>query len=129
MEESGESVPGPAVLMRAMDIYSMQLESPVSPGKADGSGRVSLCAAAAIAAAGVEACYGAAGRRQFESAVVSSATKDVLFKMFEELGWDTDVCAKTVGYNDACPTEVRKESVLRLLAGGLVEYPRLLVAG
>lgn len=121
MRVISENVPGPAILMRAKDIYSTQLESPVSPGKADESGRVSLCAAAAIAAAGAEACYGASGRRQFESVVVSSATKDVLFKTFEELGWDADVCAKTVGYNDACPTEVRRESVLRFLAGGLVE--------
>lgn len=129
MREVNESVPAPAVLMRAMDIYSTQFESPVSPGSADESGHVSLCAAAAIAAAGIEARYGAVGRQQFESAVVSSAAKDVLFKTFEELGWDAGVCARTVGYNDACPTEVRRESVLGFLAGGLAEDQGLVVSG
>lgn len=129
MSKLSESTPDPAVLMRAMDIYSTQLESPVSPGRADEHGQVSLCAAAAIAAAGVEMCHGAADRRRFESAVVNSASKDVLFKTFEGLGWDAGVCARTVGFNDACPTDVRRESVLRFLAGGLAEDQGRVVSG
>lgn len=110
---------GPSVLVRAADIYSSQPEAPKSPGSVDADGRVSLCAAAAVAAAGVEIHDGTFERRRFEHAVVDSDSTEVLVKTFERLGWSADVCARTVGFNDACPTVLRRQAVLWLLEGGL----------
>ena len=129
-EFDGGRTPNRQVLIRAMDIYSGQPESPKSPGTVDGEGRVSLCAAAVVAAAGVEMRNGAVSRQRFESAVVSSPSKEVLFETFEMLGWSAGVCAKTVLFNDACPEALRREAVLNLLKGGRtpdLEHPPLAV--
>lgn len=111
------NVPTQRVMRRAHEIYVAQPHAPVSPGDVDDGGRVSFCAAAAIAAAGIEIFEGSAERQRFATSITESGSSDELFATFERFGWDAQLCAATVGFNDATPDHERRGRILDFLRG------------
>ncbi len=105
------------VMQHAYEIYAMQPHTPLSPGDVDNRGIVSFCAAAAIAAAGIEIFESSAERQRFATSIVESGSSDELFAVFERFGWDAQFCAATIGGNDATPNRERRRRVLDFLSG------------
>ena len=110
------NLPTQQVMRRAYEIYATQPNAPRSPGDVNDSGVVSFCAAAAIAAAGIEIFGNAAERERFATAIAESGSSDELFTVFRRFGWDAQVCATTVGLNDALPSHERRKRVLDFLS-------------
>ena len=111
------NVPTQRVMRRAHEIYAAQPHAPVSPGDIDDRGRVSFCAAAAIAAAGIEIFEGPAERQRFATSITESRSSEELFAVFERFGWDAHFCAATVGVNDLTPNHERRRCILNFLSG------------
>lgn len=110
------NAPTQRVMRRAHEIYAAQPHAPVSPGDVDDRGRVSFCAAAAIAAAGIEIFEGSAEKQRFATSITESGSSDELFTTFERFGWDAQFCAATVGFNDATPSHERRRRILDFLS-------------
>lgn len=108
--------PTQQVMRRAHEIYARQPNAPSSPGDVNDSGDVSFCAAAAIAAAGIEIFENSAERERFATAIAESGSSEEIFTVFRRFGWDTQFCAATVGRNNAFPSHERRGRVLDLLS-------------
>ena len=104
-----------SILVRAKSICANQLEMPQSPGTINKQGQISLCAAAAVAAAGLEVQKGFEARREFESKVVKSHSIDVIIDVFDQLGWEREVCEAAIMLNDTTPSAIRRERVISYL--------------
>jgi hypothetical protein len=89
---------------------------PASPGHADESGRVLLCAAACFAAAGLEQAFGAVKRSAFEDSIARSADKSLVYAAFHRLGWSDESCKRKLEPNDASQPFERQQLMRRLVA-------------
>lgn len=111
------NLPTQQVIRRAYEIYARQPNTPRSPGDVNDSGIVSFCAAAAIAAAGIEIFGNSAEREHFAMAIAESGSSDEIFTVFRRFGWDTQFCAATVAINDALENPERRKDILDFLSG------------
>ncbi len=100
------------VINKAIRIIKDQGETPLSPGKKGKDGKVALCAAAAVASAGLELANYPERKRKFESAIVTTSSSDAIREVFGELGWPVDVCNRMVVMNDSFPEHERSRSVI-----------------
>ena len=100
------------VMERAKSICENQPEMPQSPGTVDKQGNISLCAAAAIAAARLEIYNGSKERREFELKVAESRSTNVLIDTFEKIGWGREMCKTIILVNDEIPPSMRRERVI-----------------
>ena len=110
------NLPTQQVMRRAYEIYATQPNAPRSPGDVNDNGVVSFCAAAAIAAAGIEIFGNPAESQRFATAIAESGSSDELFTVFRRFGWDTQFCASTVGRNNAFLSHERRGRVLDFLS-------------
>lgn len=117
------NLPTQQVMRRAYEIYATQPNAPRSPGDVNDNGVVSFCAAAAIAAAGIEIFGNATERERFATAIAESGSSDELFTVFRRFGWDTQFCASTVGRNNAFLSHERRGRVLDLLSDHVDQHP------
>ena len=104
------------VVRRAAEIIGTQGPTPTSPGAVGSDGKLRLCAAAALAAAGLELRGGAVARAALETEIASDlADKDVLERAFLKLGWTREACKERLIFNDDCNPFERQERVLAML--------------
>lgn len=89
--------------------------TPFSPCSADNGGEVRLCAAAAVAAAGVELKLGQRARLSFEKALASSGDSEYVRQTYERLGWETSDCDRIFVYNNSLSDRERQDGVISFL--------------
>lgn len=92
-----------------------QAETPVSPCSVDETGKISLCAAAAVAAGGLELSKGRNARIAFERDLAASGMRELVYVVFGELGWGTETCSQKMRFNDIQPPDARRTRVLEYL--------------
>ena len=100
----------------AIRIIKTQGQTPESPGELRQNGTISLCTAAALAAAGLELAGNLKRRQQFEEELILTQSSEPIRRMFRELGWSVELCNKAVIANDHFAPSLRSESVTRYLA-------------
>lgn len=103
------------VIEHAINIIQAQGPTPNSPGERRGDRGVALCAAAAIASAGLELVGLHQRRVEFEEVLAASKSTEPIRQVFKELGWAVELCNRTVATNDKFNPLVRKEAVIEFL--------------
>jgi hypothetical protein len=106
-------IPSRYVIERAKDILSSQPTVPLSPARLD-RGQLSLCAAAALALAGIENRFGSNAAEAFRRNAASISTRELEME-FEKLEWGTAICAELRYCNDAASPESRLGVILSSL--------------
>jgi hypothetical protein len=96
----------------ASQIIQLQGATPSSPGLMLADGTVVLCAAAALAAAGLEMSEQHERRQRFIEEILANRSSDGIRKVFTELGWPVQVCDRAVAKNDQLPPEERQAGVI-----------------
>lgn len=108
---NGEKLPT-RVVEEAMQIIRTQGPTPDSPAERKPDGGIALCAAAALASAGLRLEGSAERRQRFEEELLILKSTDPIREVFKELGWSVEVCNKAVIASDSFARSVRRESVL-----------------
>lgn len=115
MKDSSETRLPADVVERAIRIIQTQGPTPTSPAERGQDGVPTLCAAAALAAAGLEAAGQPDRRHQLEEELVASKSSEPIRGVFKELGWPLGLCNSTLIINDSLPPSERREGVTRYL--------------
>ena len=104
-----------AVVDRAIQLVGRQEFTPESFGSKTPDGRVTLCAAAAVAVAGLElqGCLGRA--EELREGITGSSAQDGIRKVFVEQGWSSDLCDHIVIVNLRFRPEERTQGVMEYL--------------
>ena len=110
MRSIEKSIPAPAV-HRAIEIINHQGPTPESPGSMTPSGKVTFCAAAALAAAGFELRGEHERLSALKNDIVSSNSITFLQDAFSGLGWSIDLCNSTVRRNNTLIPSQRTQGV------------------
>jgi hypothetical protein len=97
-----------AVIERAIAILDYQTEVPNTPARRTPDGKVALCGAACLAAAGYELEFSKAQANHFAKNAAETSTPSVVRQAFDRLGWCSDVCLATQVLNDSTPPLQRK---------------------
>lgn len=87
----------------------------MSPCIVGDDGKVSLCAAAALAAASMELRDGENGRHIFEQRLASTGDRQLVRNVFAESDLPPQLCEAVFAKNDSAPDEKRREVVLSTL--------------
>lgn len=103
------------VVEEAIHLIRIQGPTPNSPGERRSDGGVALCAAAALACAGLKLAGLSERQGRFEEELVSSESADSIRKVFMELGWSIELCDRAVMKNDHLPQSLRREGVMQYL--------------
>ena len=104
-----------AVVDRAIHLIGRQEFTPESFGSTTPDGRVTLCAAAAVAVAGLE-LHGCLDRaEELREGITGSGAQDGIRKVFVEQGWSSDLCDHIVIVNFRFPPEERTQGVMEYL--------------
>ena len=114
--KSERSVASSIEIHRAMEIAAAQSSVPLSPAGVDKTGRLTLCAAACLAVAGLEIRRSMSHERAFEFALAKTGSKNKVRMAYRDLGWDDSLCERLMTTNDAAPADRRKDIVLNALA-------------
>ena len=80
------------VVDRAVCLIAQQETTPESPGSKIPDGRVTLCAGAALAVAGLEIQGDFDRAEELREGIVSSGSKDGIRRVFVEQGWSSGLC-------------------------------------
>ena len=99
----------------AIERLKTQGPTPISPCSENGDGRLLLCAAAAVAAAGFEMSGGRDGREAFESDLREKPEGGRVQAAFRQLGWPIRTCKLIFHYNDSLPAATRQNGVIEYL--------------
>ena len=104
-----------AVADRAIHLIGRQEFTPESFGSKTPDGRVTLCAAAAVAVAGLEVdgCFDRA--EELREGITGPGTQDSIRKVFVEQGWSSDLCAHVMHLNNLLSPEERTQGVMEYL--------------
>lgn len=104
-----------AVVDRAIHLIAGQEITPESFGSKTPDGRVTLCAGAALAVAGLElqGCFDRA--EEIREGITGPGTEDSIRKVFVEQGWSSDLCYSVVIRNNLLPPEARTQGVMEYL--------------
>ena len=108
--------PERSAFTRAAEIIRSQGFTPKSPCSVDEQGSLHLCAAAALAAAGLELHKGVAARSQFEEKIGQLRQSKIVHDAFDELGWDRVVCDRVFQKNDLFSDASRTTAVLGMFS-------------
>lgn len=110
------SWPSAEIIDSAKSLISHQGFTPASPGAMKPNGSVAYCAAAALAAAGLEQ----AGRTDrlvtFNAEIVTTKSSECIRRVFTELGWSEELCSRALILNDSLPLHERTMGVIRYLS-------------
>lgn len=101
---------------KAIKRLTSQGMTPLSPCEVDSDGRVRMCTAAAVAAAGLEERFGGEASRQFEQRLMQQAGVSALYEAFARLDLPRSLCDSMKIYNDSVPHLQRREAVVNFLA-------------
>jgi hypothetical protein len=103
----------PEVFAVASQIVRSQRGMPVSPCDFDNGGTLRLCAAAALASAGLACTRGPEARTRFEGELARTLRKETVREAFAELGWSVVDCNRRMRQNDGCSAAERTNSALQ----------------
>lgn len=103
-----------STIERAENILIAQPYVPLSPAIKSLSGDIYVCAAAALALAGIERQRGSLAANEFRAKVCSVSSAD-LENTYKELGWEPDTCRAMRECNDIAPHTDRLNAVIRKL--------------
>jgi hypothetical protein len=104
------------IIKQAIERLRAQGPTPPSPCAVDSDGSVRLCAAAAVAAAGLNHWYGPDAAREFEQQLARSETSTALDEAFARLALPQTLCDAVRMYNDSVVGSQRREAIIEYLA-------------
>ena len=104
------------IMQLAIDRINGQGPTPVSPCSVTRQGTIRLCAAAAVASAGLRSTLGCQASDQFEAELAARKDREVVRQAYRRLGWDLQDCDAKMIYNDAQTGNQRRANVIRFLA-------------
>ena len=115
MENTAQPRLPAAVVDRAICLIARQESTPESFGSKMPDGRVTLCAAAAVAVAGLElqGCLDRA--EELREGITDPGAQDGIRKVFVEQGWSSDLCDHVVIVNARFSPEDRTQGVMKYL--------------
>ena len=97
---------------RAAGLIAQQDATPKSPGVKTADGGVALCAAAALAVAGLEIRGKVDEAETLRERIAESGSVDDVRKVFAEHDWSAETCEAVLIANDRLPPERRTAGVL-----------------
>lgn len=103
------------VVDRAVCLIAQQATTPESPGSKIPDGRVTLCAGAALAVAGLEIQGDFDRAEELREGIASSGSKDGIRRVFVEQGWSSDLCDHVMIFNNRLPPRERTRGVVEYL--------------
>ena len=104
-----------AVVDRAIRLLARQEVTPESPGSKTPDGRVTLCAGAALAVAGLEVRGDLDRAGELREGIDGPGAEEGIRKVFLEQGWPLDLCDHIMLQNNGFPPEVRTRGVMEYL--------------
>ena len=104
-----------AVVDRAIHLIARQEITPESFGSKTPDGRVTLCAGAALAVAGLEVQGCLDRAMELREGIAGPGAEDGIRKVFVEQGWSSDLCDHVVLHNNLLPPEERTQGVMEYL--------------
>jgi hypothetical protein len=107
------------VVLEAIRIVKDQGSTPMSPGQKRSDGTTALCAAAALADAGLKAADKSDRSFIFRAAIGVDGSKEPIRQVFLELGWPVETCDEAVIVNDGFPDYMRTDSVVQCFEGAI----------
>lgn len=108
-------IPEP-ILRRAVRIAELQDEMPLSPASRNDSGKISLCAAACLAYAGLEVLVSLEEARRFACLLAEPNSGVSVELAFGRLGWKPDLCRMMRIDNDRTPATLRKQRFIQAIS-------------
>lgn len=103
------------VIQLAIRRIREQGPTPKSPCEITSAGVIRLCAAAAVAASGIEVADGTAARNRFENELAKCGDFDLVRKTYQRFDWDTNECELKLTFNDSQRDSKRQDNVLSML--------------
>ena len=115
MEDTAHPRLPAAVVDRAVRLVAQQEMTPESPGSKTPDGRVTLCAGAALAVAGLEdqGDFDRAG--ELREGIASPGAGEGIRRIFVEQGWSSDLCDHIMILNNRLPPRERTRGVVEYL--------------
>ena len=103
------------VVDRAVCLIAHQETTPESPGSKTPDGRMTLCASAALAVAGLEIRGDFDRVEELREGIAKSDSKDDIRRVFVEQGWSLDLCDHVMIFNDRLSLTERTRGVVEYL--------------
>ena len=103
------------VVNRAIRLIVQQETTPESPGSRTPDGRVTLCAGAALAVAGLEIQGDFHRAGELREGITSSGAEDHIRRVFVEQGWSSELCDRIRILNDTFSMRERTQGVVEYL--------------
>ena len=103
------------VVARAARLIAEQETTPESPGSKTPDGRVTLCAGAALAVAGLEIQGDFDRAGELREGIASSNAEDDIRRVFVEQGWSLELCDRIRILNNRFPPRERTRGVVEYL--------------
>ena len=104
-----------AVVDRAVGLIVRQEVTPESPGLKTPDGRVTLCAGAAVAVAGLEARGDFDRAGELREGIDGPGAEDGIRRVFVEQGWSVDLCDRIRVLNNQLSPSERTQGVMEYL--------------
>ena len=115
MENTARARLPDAVVDRAIHLIAQQENTPESFGSKTPDGRVTLCAGAAVAVAGLEVQGCLDRAEELREGIAGPGAEDGIRSVFVEQGWSSDLCDHVVHLNNRLPPEERTRGVMEYL--------------
>ena len=103
------------ILLLAQSKILQQGRTPLSPCQLDDGGSIRLCAAAAVASAGLEREDGAVVAKAFAKDLARTSDMNLVRDIFDRFGWGRSTADQMLQFNDALEEDLRTEKVARML--------------
>ena len=103
------------VVDRAVCLIAQQGTTPESPGSKTPDGRVTLCASAALAVAGLEIRGDFDRVEELREGIANPGSKDGIRRVFVEQGWSSELCDRVMIFNNRLPPRERTRGVVEYL--------------
>ena len=115
MEDTAHPRLSAAVVDRAVRLIAQQETTPESPGSKTPDGRVTLCAGAAVAVAGLEIQGDFDRAGELREGIASPSAGEGIRRVFVEQGWSADLCDHIRILNDSLSMGERTRGVVEYL--------------
>ena len=109
--------PNSDVIELAIRLIKKQESTPESPGAMTADGQVTYCAAAALAAAGLQFASMSNRTKVFADVTGTSGFADTIREVFVEQGWSLNLCDEVMLLNDAFAPHERSQRVIDYFQG------------
>lgn len=103
------------VVDRAVRLIAQQETTPESPGSKMPDGRVTLCAGAAVAVAGLEVQGDFERAGELREGIAGPGAGEGIRRVFVEQGWSSDLCDHIRILNDSLSMKERTRGVVEYL--------------